>query len=62
MAATIETWIATDRIETGLWCTTCRLPSAVRVPLLTVTSEGVGPASIYTWCPECTPTTPQEDT
>jgi hypothetical protein len=33
--------ITTGDPETGLWCTTCLLPSLVRIPLYRITESGV---------------------
>lgn len=40
---------------TGIWCATCKLPSAALVPLHTITEAGVATVGTYRQCLDCNP-------
>lgn len=41
------------RLETGLWCHRCLLPSGWRIPLLTLTVAGIGQLGVLARCDDC---------
>ncbi len=48
-------------MTSGVWCTACGLPSAVRVPLLLLTVAGVQPVGTVTRCLDCERETYKEE-
>lgn len=55
MKQSVPMAIAIDesRLETGLWCQRCLLPSGWRAPLLGTTSCGVGELGVIERCSDC---------
>lgn len=52
---TVTVFVVVDeaKLETGLWCPHCLLPSGWRVPLLTLSLAGVGQFGTIARCYEC---------
>jgi len=52
---TLVVFLAPGEPETGLWCSTCLLPSAVRVPIVMITENGAGDTTVspVEACTEC---------
>jgi hypothetical protein len=44
---------AHDRAVVGLWCERCLKPSAVKVPILAITEEGVNECGSFEGCMDC---------
>lgn len=40
-------------LETGLWCSGCRLPAAVKVEILALSDDGFVPVLTAAWCDGC---------
>lgn len=51
-----------SKLETGLWCPDCNLPSGWRVPLLSLSESGVGQFGTIARCYDCErPLNPEAD-
>jgi len=55
VAETTYLHIVPGAVETGHWCETCQLPSAVEVELVVLGQTGVSGAGTARLCPDCTP-------
>ena len=42
-----------DPVQTGIWCPRCNLPSGWRVPLIGISTSGIGHLCPITRCGDC---------
>ena len=42
-----------DNALVGLWCEDCNLPSAIRIPILSLSETGVNEVGFYDACMDC---------
>lgn len=52
-SVTVVIAIDEAKLETGLWCQRCLLPSGWRAPLLTMSMSGVGVIGTIARCHDC---------
>ena len=45
--------VDTDKLQLGLWCPKCLLPSGYEVPLITLSESGVGQLGMLRRCHDC---------
>lgn len=51
MAVVLNLWLGEP--EVGLWCPKCNLPSGYRVPIYTVSEQGVSATGHVQKCHDC---------